>query len=146
MQSIFIKLLFVLALGYIFIAFFDTRSGWKELSKEYRTDEPLPNIFTPEGTTYMNDISIKGLCVGVSDYGLFLSYLFPANFIYSSLLIPWDEITYEQSVNNISVEKYVYLKLGDPAKSNLRLFIGDIEKIHDEYGEPIFSNKLGELD
>ncbi len=125
--------------------FFDSRTGWKDLSKKYKTKKPLPNTFiTSQGGVYMNKVSIKGLCIGVSGEGLFLSFPPPPiDFVFPSLLIPWNEIAYGQIINSNSRAGYFIFELGNPKITGLQISSSYIEKIHEEYGEAIFFERLG---
>ncbi|NJK57772.1 MAG: hypothetical protein HC939_18120 [Pleurocapsa sp. SU_5_0] len=62
---------------------------------------------------------------------------------FSSLLIPWNEISYKKDIENNSRRDFV-LNLGNPKIASLQLSLHTIEKIHENYGEPIFFEQLGE--
>ncbi len=92
----------------------------------------------------MNQTSIRGLNIGVSGEGLFLSVPPPINIAYPSLLIPWDEISYGQAIDNNSRAGYFIFELGKPKIASLQLSSNTIKKIHEGYGIPIFFERLGE--
>lgn len=145
MLNLIVKLLLLLTGTYILYDFFDTRTGWKELSKEYKAKESLPNTFIIKRTVYMNKVSVKGLHIGVSDNGLFLSYPSPIDLFSPALLISWHDISYGEVVNrNFRTVDSLVLKLGNPPISSLELSINDIERIHEDYGETIIFKRLGD--
>lgn len=122
---------------------------WDKLSERYKVDEGIkPSTFLINQTggfkSDKGSASIKGLIIGISDRGLHLSVPFLEVF-FPSLLIPWAEIDYQKVVNSSSKEEYIILHLGNPTITSLRLYSSIIEKLEDDYGEPIFSNKLEEL-
>ena len=130
---------------FLFFWFFSSVSGCKELSEKYKTENPLPNtFFMIQSGAFMNQTSIKGLNIGVSGEGLFLSVPPPINIAYPSLLIPWDEISYGQAIDNNSRAGYFIFELGKPKIASLQLSSNTIKKIHEGYGIPIFFERLGE--
>ena len=59
-------------------------------------------------------------------------------------MIPWEEIEYQRPTNNGNKNKPHTFYLGDSKITSLRLYPSTIKKLEEDYGEPIFSNKLGE--
>ena len=138
---------FIVTFGGIFLAayFFYSSTNWKELSEKYRIEEEHTcSLLLSQELVYLNKIGINRFNVGASEQGLFLSFSFIMGFIFPSILVPWNEICYEHNANN-SKEGYLNFQLGRPKIASLQLSLNTIEKIHEKYGEPIFSNKLGEL-
>lgn len=87
-------------------------------------------------------MAINGLNVGVSQEGLFLSFPPLLGFIFASILIPWNDMSYGEDVENSQTNNYIF-DLGNPKVAILKLSHHTVEKIHEEYGEPIFFEQLG---
>lgn len=122
---------------------------WGELSKQYRREQgkkPQTILINQRGRfkSVKGSTSIKGLIIGICDEGLHLSVPFIEIF-FPSLLIPWNEITYQKSVSNSYKEEYIFFYFGNPVITSLRLSPKIIKELEEDYGEPIFFNKLGEL-
>lgn len=121
---------------------------WDKLSEKYKVQGIEPSTFLiNQAGGFKSDkgsASIKGLIIGVSNEGLHLSVPFLEVF-FPSLLIPWAEINYQKVVNSSSREEYIIFDLGNPTITSLRLYPSIIQKLEDDYGEPIFSNKLEDL-
>lgn len=138
---------FLVTFGGIFITsyFFYTSTNWKQLSDKYKNTERLEASFLlTQEIVYINKVAINRFNVGVSNAGLFLSFSSLMNFFFPSILIPWEEIYSMQDVSNSRTGYYIF-QLGNPKIASLQLSSNTIEKIHRNYGEPIFSNELGEL-
>ena len=123
---------------------------WDKLSEKYKVDQGVKAsaLLINQAGSFKSDkgsASIKGLIIGISNEGLHLSVPFPIEVFFPSLLIPWAEINYKKIVNSSSKEEYIIFYLGNPTISSLRLYSSIIEKLEDDYGEPILSNKLEEL-
>ncbi len=131
---------------FLFLWLLSRSSGWNKLSKKYKVEQCSPDIFiTNQQGVFRNPDNnrsstvIRPLNIGVSEEGL---YLFKASYnaFYPSLLIPWSEIEYQPSYN----DKYTFY-IGNPVITCLTIYPRIIRKLEEDYGEPIFSNKLGEL-
>ncbi|PSB08048.1 hypothetical protein C7B62_18005 [Pleurocapsa sp. CCALA 161] len=119
-------------------------TSWEKLSERYRIEKKLSSSFLIiQEQIYINRIAINRFNIGVSDKGLFLSFSSLMGLAFSSLLIPWDEISYGQDIDNNSRRDFV-LNLGNPKIASLQLSSHTIEKIHENYGEPIFFERLRE--
>ena len=136
----------------LFLWFLSISSGWNELSKRYKVEQCCPSAFitnqqgvfrTPNSNR--TSTTIRSLNIGVSEEGLYLYRPFMNDIFYPSLLIPWSEIEYQTSYSQDSEDKRHTFYMGHPVISIIRLYPKAIEKLEEEYGEPIFSNKLGEL-
>lgn len=129
---------FIVKLGGMFLVsyFLYSITSWGKSSQRYRIEKKLSSSFIIiQEQIYINRIAINRFNIGVSDKGLFLCF--------SSLLIPWDEISYGQDIDNNSRRDFV-LNLGNPKIASLQLSSHTIEKIHENYGEPIFFEQLRE--
>ncbi|MEM7593342.1 MAG: hypothetical protein AAF383_17805 [Cyanobacteria bacterium P01_A01_bin.83] len=123
---------------------------WRELSTKYKVEQgrkssaflinQVGGFKSDRGTA-----SIKGLIIGISDEGLHLAVPSPIEVFFPSLLIPWTEITYQKVYNSNFRQESIVFHLGNPTITSLTVDSSAIEKLEKEYGEPIFSNKLGEL-
>ena len=130
-------------------------AGWQELSEKYRTESKLPRTFliTENQRIIFNRENKNGsaafpnLGIGVLDSGLYLSQssisLDPLN-RFPALLIPWSDIVYRKVASTNSSTGYYTFYLGNPRIVRFSLNGETIEKLERDYGEPIFSNKLGE--
>ncbi len=129
-------------------------SGWQELTEKYQTEDSLPKTFliTENQRIIFNSetknvsTSLPNLGIGVSDYGLYLSQpSFPDPLDrYPALLIPWSDIAYRKvAATNYSGEYYTFY-LGNPRIVRFSLNADTINKLEQDYREPIFRNKLGE--
>lgn len=130
-------------------------SGWQELTEKYRTESNLPKTFlitenqrisfTRENKS--GSAAFPNLGIGVSDDGLYLSQpsisLDPLD-RFPALLIPWSDIAYRRiAATNYSGEYYTFY-LCHPRIVRFSLNGETINKLQQDYGEPIFRNKLGD--
>ncbi|MEM8677048.1 MAG: hypothetical protein AAGF83_24820 [Cyanobacteria bacterium P01_G01_bin.67] len=130
-------------------------SAWQKLSEKYRTESKLPRtflitenqriIFKRENKN--GSAAFANLGIGVSDDGLYFSQpsmsIDPLN-RFPALLIPWSDIAYRKvAAANYSAEYYTFY-LGNPRIVRFSLNGETINKLEQDYGEPIFRNKLGE--
>ncbi|MGD1919854.1 MAG: hypothetical protein ACFCAD_13765 [Pleurocapsa sp.] len=137
----------------LFLWFLSISSGWNELSKRYKIEQCCPSAFITNQQGIFrthsdkNSTVIRPLNIGVSEEGLYLftNSSFSNEIFYPSLLIPWSEIEYLAPQEQSDTNKRHTFSLGNPTVSLMRLYPQAIEKLEEEYGEPIFSNKLGEL-
>lgn len=123
---------------------------WRDLSTKYKVEKgrkssaflinQVGGFKSDRGTA-----SMKGLIIGISDEGLHLSVPSPIEVFFPSLLIPWTEIIYQKVDNSSSRQESIIFYLGNPTITSLKLYSSVIKKLEEDYGEPIFSNKLGEL-
>ena len=124
---------------------FSLVSGWQKLSKKYRTVKNPPSTFIKDRRAFFNGspgtASTGKLGVGVSEEGLYLSNSLATTL--PPLLIPWNDIYYEKTSNANTIAKSFILNLGNPKITSLELYFETIEKIHEDYGEPIFFERLG---
>ena len=138
----------LLIVGIIFLFWlFSLFSSWKELSGKYKTEQCSPGTFliNQVGSFRRNKTSIssiRGLYIGVSDEGLYLSVPF-LDVILPSLLIPWDKITYRKVIENFR-EEYLIFYFGNPQITSLKLTSSVVEKLEEDYGEPILKKQLGD--
>lgn len=125
---------------YVFFYFI----GWIKLSQKYKVDKnSFDTLFLIQSNAFINNISLKGLNIGVSGKGLFLSFSSPVDYIFSSLLIPWEEISYGKSNNSNYKFEYLIFDLGNPKVTQILISSHTIKKIHQNYGKPIFFEQLG---
>lgn len=152
-MSSFIQTFLMGIAGLIFLSWlFSRSSGWDELSQKYKTEQCSPIVFidNQQGIFKNPDDNrgstvIRPLNIGVSEEGMYLFLPFPYDVFYPSLLIPWDEIEYKTPHMQDDENKRHTFYIGNPVITRLRLYPKAIEKLEEDYGEPIFSNKLGEL-
>lgn len=129
--------------------------GWQDLSEKYRTASNLPKTFliaenqrisfTKENKN--GSAAFTNLGIGVSDYGLYLSQpsmSFDPLDRFPALLIPWSDIAYRRIAAANSLREYYRFYLGNPRIVRFSLNGETINKLEQDYGEPIFRNKLGE--
>ncbi|MEL6931263.1 MAG: hypothetical protein AAFO95_21975 [Cyanobacteria bacterium J06600_6] len=124
------------------------------MAEKYQTENNLPQTFLVTENQRISftrenksgSASFPNLGIGVSDDGLFLSQ--PSISIdpldrFPALLIPWSDITYRRiSVSNY-LGGYYRFYLGNPRIVRFSLNGETINKLEQDYGEPIFRNKLG---
>ncbi|MEM7757425.1 MAG: hypothetical protein AAF298_04745 [Cyanobacteria bacterium P01_A01_bin.40] len=130
-------------------------AGWQELSEKYRTESKLPRTFlvTENQRIIFNrenkngSAAVTSLGIGVSDNGLYLSQ--PSMSIdpldrFPALRIPWSDIGYRKVAATNSSRGYYTFYLGNPRIVRFSLKVETIDKLEQDYGEPILRNKLGE--
>ena len=144
MPKFVLDILFAFGGMFLISYFFYSSTNWKELSDKYSCPKKS-NVFLyiVEERAYINEMAINGLNVGVSQEGLFLSFPPLLGFILASILIPWNDISYREDVNNPQTKNYIF-DLGDSKVAVLKLSYRTVEDIHENYGEPIFFERLGE--
>ena len=127
-------------------------SEGEKLTEKYKTNECCPDTFVSNQQGILKNtnsdtgiVVIRPLNVGVSEKGLYLFQPSPYNILFPSLLIPWEEIEYQRPTDNGNRNKPHTFYLGNSNSTSLRLYPSTIRKLEEEYGEPIFSNKLGQL-
>ncbi len=139
-----IKIIFLLIIGFIFISWiFSLSSGWNELSQKYKTKRCSPSTLLISQTgSFEDSFTIRVLNIGVLEDGFYLSLSSPFNFFSEPLLIPWNHISYSESIDPNSTAKYLIFDLGQPPITSLRLEASIIKKLEENYGESIFSTRL----
>ena len=145
-------LLFITGLIF-FLRWLSLSSGWKELSKKYKTEKCSPDTFiivqqgvfvhNTRNTMISSNTVIRPLGIGVSDEGLYLSESYPMDIFFPPLLIPWNEIIYRKVIENFR-GKYFIFYLGNSQITSLKLASSVVKKLEQSYGEPIFKNRLGD--
>ncbi|MBW4536889.1 MAG: hypothetical protein KME09_23445 [Pleurocapsa minor HA4230-MV1] len=144
MPKFIIDILFAFSGMFLTSYFFYSSTNWKELSDKYSCKKNSSIfVYVVEERACINKMALNGLNIGVSQEGLFLKFPSLLGFVFSSILIPWDEISYGQNIDNNSRRDFV-LNLGNPKIASLQLSSHTIEKINENYGEPIFFEQLGE--
>ena len=123
----------------------------KNSSKEHKANESSTATFISNQQVILKTSNIdtrvtvfRSVSVGVSEEGLHLSQLI-LNMIFLPSLISWDELKYQTPTDNGNRNKPYTFYLGNSKITSLRLYPSTIKKLEAEYGEPIFSNKLGQL-
>lgn len=138
--SLFISII----LCFSFFSFFSYRIGWERLLKKYKTEKQhFDDLLLIQANVFINCVSITGLNIGVLDKGLFLSFPFPIDFIFPALLIPWNEISYGKINDSNYRYEDLILNFGNPRIIQVLISSYTVNKIHEEYGEPIFFDQLG---
>ncbi|WP_144054393.1 hypothetical protein [Pleurocapsa sp. PCC 7319] len=119
---------------------------WFKLSAAFKTElNPPPKTFFKGQSCILGETRIRGwINIGIIEQNLYLSHTSPGEniIILQPLLINLDAITkidicFEPLLN----ECYKFF-IGDPHITTLVLAQDLIEKLEEDYGEPIFSNKL----
>lgn len=124
--------------------YFYSSTNWSELLKKYKTKKKESDyLFIAKEKAYINQIAFSKLSIGVSSEGLFLSRSFLVGLASSSILIPWNDISYGENVDNSQTENYIF-NIGNPKLAILKLSQQTVEHIHKNYGKPIFFERLGE--
>lgn len=150
------NILFAFAGIFAFYWFMSDFGGWQELAEKYRTENSLPKTFLiteNQRTTFKREnksgvTSLTNLGIGVSDYGLYLSnssFPDPLN-RFPALLIPWLDVAYRKIAATNSLNEYYTFYLGNPRIVRFSLDKDTIDKLEQDYGEPIFRTKLGEAE
>lgn len=119
---------------------------WLKLSEAFGTEIYPPNVFIEQQSCILHNTRIKGwINVGITEQKLYLSHTSPLSYFVKPLLIDLDAITrIETCYEPLLGECYKFL-IGNPHITTLVLSQVLIEKLEEDYGEPIFSSKLGEL-
>ena len=154
MNDLIKNILFAIVGICVFYWFMADVGGWRELAEKYRTEHNLPKtflitenqqiVFKRENKSGV--AALTSLGIGVSDYGLYLSnpsFPDPLN-LCPALLIPWSDVAYRKVAATNSLREYYTFYLGNPRMVRFSLNKDTINKLEQDYGEPIFSNKLGE--
>jgi len=69
-------------------------SGWLLLAKYYLTDIPPPTELSTWQTGNIGGVSYRNsLNIGITEEGIYLSFIFIMRLFHPPLLIPWDAIT-----------------------------------------------------
>lgn len=69
-------------------------SGWLLLAKYYLTNIPSPSILSTWQTGHIGFVSDRNsLNIGITEKGLYLSFIFLMRLFHPALLIPWDAIS-----------------------------------------------------
>lgn len=85
-------------------------SGWLLLAKYYITNIPSPTELYTWQTGNIGLVSYKNsLNIGITEEGLYLSFIFLMSLFHPPLLIPWDAIT-EASINSFD-EYEIYIDI-----------------------------------
>ncbi|MEM8718582.1 MAG: hypothetical protein AAGE84_04640 [Cyanobacteria bacterium P01_G01_bin.39] len=133
--------------GLIFLLWMFSRvSDWNKLAENYKIEKCFPSIFVKnQQVTFQNSNNfvatvIRPLNIEISDEGIYFFKSSLKDIFSLSSLIPWSEIEYQPSYN----DKYIFY-MGNPVITCLRIYTNTIKKLEQEYGKPIFSNKLGEI-
>ena len=145
----------IFAIAGIFAFYWLMSSGsWQELAEQYKTEDSLPKTFLITENQRISfsrennssSTAFTNLGIGVCDYGLYLSnssFPDPLN-RFPALLIPWSDIAYRKVSATNSLKEYYTFYLGNPRIVRFSLNGETINKLQQDYGEPIFDNKLGE--
>jgi|GEM_PF-3513199 len=140
---------------FAFYWFMSDFGGWQELAEKYKTEDSLPRTFLVtenQRITFHREnksgvTSLSSLGIGVSDYGLYLSnpeFLDPLN-RFPALLIPWSDVAYRKVTSSTnSLKEYYTFYFGNPRMVRFSINADTIARLEQDYGEPIFRNKLGE--
>ena len=140
-----------------FVWLFSTQTPWQALAKKYRTEKAIPDTSAVaqnqrvsfKGINTNGSLALVGLVLGVSEDGLYLANaslpLFSEQF-FPALLIPWSDITYRKIIPEdfFHNQNYYTFYLGNPQIASFSVSSETIEQLERDYGEPIFSNKLGD--
>lgn len=146
-MSNFIQTFLLVIFGLFFLSWlFSKTSGWSELSKKYKAQQYSPtSVLINQKGAFEDSFVIRTLNIGVSEEGLYLSSSLITEQFTEPLLIPWDEISYSVADRSNDEINHIKLKLGNPQITSLKINYSIIKKLEEDYSEPIFSNKLGEL-
>lgn len=151
---------FILAIVVISIlgyGFWLAYEPWFKLSEFFGSKLNPPEIFFEQQSCILGETRVKGyfqvgatrlksyVNVGLTENKLYLSHTSPLSYIIKPLLIDLDVITKIESDFNSLLNECYKFSIGEPTITTLILSKVLIEKLEEEYGEPIFSNKLDEL-
>ena len=105
---------------------------------------PHPKTFIEQQSCLLEDTQINGyLNMGITDQKLYLSHTTPLSYFIHPLLIDSDAITKIEPDFQLLLGGRCYkFFIGEPNITTLVLAQDLIEKLEEDYGEPIFSNKL----
>ncbi|MEM8831907.1 MAG: hypothetical protein AAGE96_21505 [Cyanobacteria bacterium P01_G01_bin.19] len=119
---------------------------WSKLSEAFETELYPPNVFIRQQSCILHNTRIKGwINVGITKQKLYLSHTSPLSYFIKPLLIDLDAITkIEPCYEPLLGECYKFF-IGDPHITTLVLAQDLIKKLELDYGELIFSNKLGRI-
>ena len=150
-----VKIIFVIASIFTFTWWFSSNNGWQDLVEIYRTEISIPDTFLiaeNQRITFKREnksgvLSLTNLGIGVSDYGLYLSdssIPYFSDILFPPLLIPWADVAYREIAATDSLAEYYTFYLGNPRITRFSISSNTFRRLEQDYGEPIFINKLGE--
>ena len=119
---------------------------WFELAKAFQTKLTPPETFFREQSCILHQTRINGcINVGIAEQKLYLSHTSPLSYFIKPLLIDLNAIAkIEPCFEPLFDESYKFF-IGNSNITTLILARDLIEKLEEDYGEPIFSNRLKEL-
>ena len=119
---------------------------WFKLAKAFGSKLTTPETFFREQTCKLHETYFKGCVgVGITEQKLYLSHRPPLEYFIQPLLIELDAIAkIEPYFEPLFDESYKFF-IGNSNITTLILSRDLIEKLEEDYGEPIFSNRLKEL-
>ncbi|MEL6439663.1 MAG: hypothetical protein AAFQ80_10455 [Cyanobacteria bacterium J06621_8] len=141
-------ILFIVTISILGYGFWLAYEPWFKLAAFFETELPNPpEIFFEQRSFILAATRMKGCVnVGVVEQKLYLSHTSPLSNFIKPLLIDLDAITKIDFLDSAPLFNRAYqLYIGKPNITTLILSQELIERLEEEYGEPIFSNKLGEL-
>ena len=121
---------------------------WFKLSEAFRTKLLPPNVFIEEESCLLGQTNLPNcINIGITEQkNLYLSHMPPQNCYIHPLLIGLDAITkIEPYSSPLLSGRYYRFFIGEPNITTLVLTQDLIEKLEEDYGEPIFSNKLRQI-
>ena len=117
---------------------------WFKLSEAFGTKVDPPDVFIEQQSCILHNTRIKGwINVGITEQKLYLSHTSPLDYFIHPLLIDIDAIVKIESCYEPLLNRSYKFFIGNPNITTLILPQDLIEKLEGDYGEPIFSNKLG---
>ncbi|MEM7593432.1 MAG: hypothetical protein AAF383_18285 [Cyanobacteria bacterium P01_A01_bin.83] len=131
-------------LGFVFLLAY---KPWFKLSKTFGSKLSPPETFIEQQSCILKQTILQGyINVGIAEQKLYLSHTPPLSHFIHPLLIDWDAITkIESCFDSLLGGRCYKLFIGELNITTLILSQNLIEKLEEDYGEPIFSNKLREL-
>jgi len=119
---------------------------WLRLLDFFETESKHPETFFEEQTCILGQTRMKGsVNVGILEQKLYLSHTSPLNYFIHPLLIDLEAISKIEPCFEVLLNESYKFFIGNPHITTLVLAQDLVEKLEQEYGEPIFSNKLSEL-
>ncbi|MDJ0601318.1 MAG: hypothetical protein QNJ37_21040 [Crocosphaera sp.] len=132
----------ILGFGFLLV-----HEPWFKLSKNFGSSVEPPEKILKEQSCILGNTNMGGCVnIGIIEEKLYLSYTSPLSHIIKPLLIDLNAITKIEPCVTVFLSGASYtFSIGKPNITTLVLSQKLIEKLEEDYGEPIFSNKLEEL-
>ena len=119
---------------------------WFKLSKAFGSTLTPPEIFFEQQSCILGQTRIQGYVnIGIAEEKLYLSHTSPLSYFIHPLLINLDAITKIEPGFDPLLDRCYKFFIGKPNITTLIISRDLIEKLEEDYGEPIFSNKIRKI-